>query len=316
VITFDHIISVIYAQKELNFIPGDEYVYSNSNYNLLVQILEKITGEQFDIWTREHIFKPLGMSDTHFHINHQRLVPRKVDSYTRGPVGYLNIDNNLCAVGSSSLFTTIDDLSKWMINFGSQEIGGPEVIKMMTTPSLLNNGEPNNYGFGLGIGAYKGLDLWQHSGGWAGFRTFVTYFPEKDFGLIVLSNDASFDPGGKTFELAELYLKDDLIEVDQVPGNQDTSDFDPAKVELSAYTGLFESEELHVAYTIELEDQALKIRHPRNFSFSLNPAKKDVFNVVGMGAEIKFERDEQGVLTGFRLSMMPRTRNILFLLSH
>jgi len=44
VLSFDHLISMIYRQKELNFIPGDEEVYSNSNYNLLVQILEVVTG--------------------------------------------------------------------------------------------------------------------------------------------------------------------------------------------------------------------------------------------------------------------------------
>lgn len=413
VISFDHILSVIYSQKELNFIPGAEYVYSNSNYNLLVQIMEKVTGDSFDQWTKTNIFKPLGMSNTHFHINHQRLVPGKVDSYMPGIAGtYVNIANNLCAVGSSSLFTTVEDLSKWLINLGTGIVGGQKLIKLMTKRSRLNNGNSVKYGFGIEVSKFKGMDLWSHTGGWAGFRTFMAYFPEKEFGVIQLANLGSVSPTAKAIEIIDLYYSeeaeknqpekdkpksdfdpflrseiepeifDDFVgayELEAQPGfvltftrkgdnyftqatgqqkfpiysssdstffllvieayvtfHRDSDGqvrqitlhqnghlkanrikvskevFDPDPEELLKYTGKFSSEELGTYYVLEVLDEVLTLSHSRGLKLKLNPVHKDSFRAMGTGGEFKFETNESGDVTGFRLSMMPRTRNLWF----
>lgn len=413
VISFDLILSLIYAQKELNFVPGEEYVYSNSNYSLLVQIHEKITGDKFDSWTRNNIFKPLGMKNSHFHLDYRRLVKNRVDSYA--PAGFnvfINIPNNLCGIGSSSLYTSVEDLSKWVINFGSPKVGGTEVIEMMTRGAKLNNGEPVNYGFGIATGDYKGQEKWSHSGGWAGFRTYLCYMPDLEFGVIVLSNHAAVNPTALSNRLIDLYYPDleDDAEVAEEDGNTEfdpfkeaefnsamfkalegsyeleaqpgfiitissegdkyysqatgqqrisifpSSDstffakvvkgyltfhkevdgsvdhitlhqnglhkgnrvkekpevFEPSPEELKLYTGDYKSEELSTVFSIKVPDENLLIDHVRHGQLYLKPLEKDKFQTIGMPGEIRYERDESGEITGFRLSMMPRTRNILF----
>ena len=68
-------------QRDLNFIPGDQYVYCNTGYMLMVNIIEKITGEKFPKWMKETIFEPLGMTNTYVEDNYDRIVSNNATSY-------------------------------------------------------------------------------------------------------------------------------------------------------------------------------------------------------------------------------------------
>ena len=158
VISFKHILKMVRRQKELNFEPGTAFLYSNTGYNLLAEIVEKITGDSFREWTDANIFKPLAMTNTHFHDDHEMIVKNRAYSYL--PVkddGFKNAVNNLTALGSSSLYSTVEDLSKWILNFDDAQIGGQAVIEQMHQRGVLNNGEQISYAFGLDIGEYRAL---------------------------------------------------------------------------------------------------------------------------------------------------------------
>src|SRR3546814_7958480 len=97
-----------FHQQDLNFKPGSEYSYSNTGYNLLARLVERVSGKSFREWTQEHIFSPLGMNHTHFHDEYSEVVPGKAYGYSRGGDGKHNaVANGLTALGSSSLFTSI-----------------------------------------------------------------------------------------------------------------------------------------------------------------------------------------------------------------
>lgn len=83
VITMDDIRELLEAQRELNFPPGSEHVYSNSGYTLLAMVVEAVAGHPFPDFCRERIFEPAGMSRTHFHLDHQEVVPGRAGSYAR-----------------------------------------------------------------------------------------------------------------------------------------------------------------------------------------------------------------------------------------
>ena len=78
----------------------------------------------------------------------------------------------------------------------------------MNFRGILNNGDTISYAMGQEIGNYKGLKIIAHGGADAGYRSFFVRFPDQRFSVNVLSNLASFDPGGMSFKIADIYLKD------------------------------------------------------------------------------------------------------------
>lgn len=108
VITKEHILKMVRHQKELNFDPGAENLYSNTGYTLLAVIVERVSGQSFRDYTDANIFKPLGMTNTHFHDDHERIVKNRAYSYSpAGPGGgFKAAPLNYANVGATSLFTT------------------------------------------------------------------------------------------------------------------------------------------------------------------------------------------------------------------
>ena len=118
VITKDHIMKMVRHQRELNFDPGAEELYSNTGYTLMAVIVERVSGQSFREFTETNIFKPLGMTNTHFHDDHERIVKNRAYSYaSTGPSGGFKLAPLKYAnVGATSLFTTAVDLSRWVMN--------------------------------------------------------------------------------------------------------------------------------------------------------------------------------------------------------
>ena len=114
----------------------------------------------------------------------------------------------LTAYGSSSLFTTVEDLSKWVINFDKQIASKNPVYTRMLEDGVLNNGDKVGYGYGLGFGVEGELKTVSHTGGWAGYRTVIMNFPEEKFSCIILSNAADFNSYGSSLDVAKLFLKE------------------------------------------------------------------------------------------------------------
>jgi CubicO group peptidase (beta-lactamase class C family) len=211
VISFEQILTMAYNQRTLNFVPGAEYTYSNTGYNLLAELVKRVTGQSFTEWTDEHLFRPLGMTSSRFRDDHTRLTPNRAFGYARTPTGgYSAVTNNLTALASSSLFSTADDLAKWVMNFDDPKVGGPAAMALMRTRGRLNDGTTIPYAFGVSHGEYRGQPTVSHSGGWASFATFVVHFPEKRFGVIVLSNGGGINPTRAAYNLADIFLDKEM----------------------------------------------------------------------------------------------------------
>lgn len=234
VITSEHILKMVRNQKDLNFEPGEQYLYCNTGFTLLAEIVARIAGTSFREWTEKNIFDPLGMSNTQFYDDHERIVKNRAYSYM--PVrndGYKKRRLNYANVGATSLFTTAEDLAKWVLNFEDGHVGGPDMIEQMHEQGILNNGKTISYAFGLVIGEYKGLKTVSHSGGDAGYRSHIVRFPEQDFAVVVLSNLGSFNTSGKAREVADVYLSEEIKKkqkkakrVEEKPYEPDTSFYD------------------------------------------------------------------------------------------
>jgi CubicO group peptidase (beta-lactamase class C family) len=148
VITKEHILKIVRHQKELNFDPGEEHVYSNTGYTLLAVIVERVSGKSFREYTEANIFKPLGMTSTHFHDDHEMIVKNRAYSYA--PVkdaGFKLAALNYANVGATSLFTTAEDLVRWVLNFEDKKVGGAAVIEQRINGFRLSAGRVRNLRF-------------------------------------------------------------------------------------------------------------------------------------------------------------------------
>jgi len=204
------IIDLITRQRELNFRPGHEQLYSNSGYFLLSSIVQMVSGMPLSQFAAENVFKPLGMKDTHFHDDLSLIVKNRVIGYYTKPDSSYGIHMSfLRAVGDGGVFTTVGDLARWDMNFYDNRLpGGEALIEQMTRPGTLNNGTPTTYAYGLFTGSYKGLRTLSHSGGWTGYKAQIVRFPDQRFSVICLANFASADPTRMALKVADLFLAD------------------------------------------------------------------------------------------------------------
>ena len=318
VISFKHILKMARHQKALNFEPGEAYLYSNTGYNLLAEIVERVTGDSFTEWTDTNIFKPLAMTNSHFHDDHQMILKNRAYSYQSVENGgFKHAVNNTTALGSSSLYSTVEDLAKWMLNFDDTRIGEQAVIDQMHQRGVLNNGEQISYALGLSIGEYRGLKTVGHSGSWRGFRSHLMRFPEQRFGVVILCNLDTFNPLSLSEKVADIYLADVLASVEEASEPEkaapaeDTKSEPPTPEQLTEFEGDYYTEELDTTYSIRVHGNQLIAQHIRHDDILLTYTDGHFLGNAWFFPNIHFTRDDTGRVTGFKLTG-GRVRNLSF----
>ncbi|EAY30410.1 beta-lactamase [Microscilla marina ATCC 23134] len=206
VVTKAHIMTLLKHQKKLNFEPGSQFSYCNTGYTLLAEIVARVSGQSFADFTQANIFKPLGMKNSLFYDDHEKIVKNRAYSYHRHHKGFKKSVLNFATVGATSLFTTANDLSLWAMNFEQLKIGSKAIFEQMQTTMKLPNGRKTGVGLGQFVGHYKGVKVVYHSGSDAGYRLYLVRFPAHNFAALVLSNVASFQRT-LVFRIADIYLK-------------------------------------------------------------------------------------------------------------
>src|SRR3569833_693513 len=205
---WEDIMRMVKKQHDLDFVPGSQYQYSNTGYNLLAAIVEKITGKTLANWLDENLFKPLGMNSTQVLVDYSKVVKHLADSYYLDGGVYHRSNYELTGFGSSSMFTSVEDLSKLVIRFqkGLDE-KDPVFLRMIETGKL-NNGINNGYAYGLGISNANGVKNISHTGSWASYATVISTYPDEKLSIILLSNAGGFDSFGSANTVAKLFLKE------------------------------------------------------------------------------------------------------------
>src|SRR6185503_2218933 len=140
VITQEQIIKILSKQQALNFKPGDRYMYSNSGFTLLAEIVKAASGKSLRRFTDSVIFKPLGMTATHIHDDYTEIEKGRSYSYDRkDSAHYTNSILSYSVAGATSLFSNIEDLAKWEMNFYQYKVGTRQDIETLTTKGRLND---------------------------------------------------------------------------------------------------------------------------------------------------------------------------------
>jgi hypothetical protein len=203
-------------------------------------------------------------------------------------------------VGATSLFTTVEDLTKWAHNFEDPRVGGKAVIEQMYEKAILNNGEKLEYAFGLVIRDHKGLKTVSHSGGDAGFRSHIVMFPDQKLSVSVLSNLGSFNPSGMALKVADIYLAD-LVGADE----QEDKERIQVKVDPAIY------DRYEGKYTLD-NGMVIKIARKKDklmgeavgqAKFELFPESETKYFLKIVDAQITFHPEKEGKTDSFTLSM-------------
>jgi CubicO group peptidase (beta-lactamase class C family) len=198
-----------------NFEPGTRYLYSNSGFVLLAQIVYRVSGMPLSRFAAERIFVPLGMRDTRFQDDHTLVIPHRATAYMpRGDHWAIRMSEFDDMAGAGGLHTSVEDFQKWMRNYDSATVGGREIVAAMTTPTKLKNdslaGTPPEswYGLGIGVGTYRGLPVNSHTGVWGGYRAAFLRFPDNNFAVATFCNFTTAGPDTLAQHVAAVWLGD------------------------------------------------------------------------------------------------------------
>jgi len=288
VITQDHIIKILSKQQALNFKPGDQYSYSNSGFTMLAEIVKAVSGQTLRQFTDSAIFKPLGMTSTHIHDDYTEIEKNRSYSYNRkDSTHFTNAVLSYSVAGATSLFTNINDMSKWIMNFYDHKVGDQEDINMLTQKGKLNSGKELSYALGIGNDTWRGWRQYSHGGADAGYRTYVAVFPDLKMGFMVFSNLGDFDPGGKVYEMADLFIKDTASKKEAVKKEQRDSAAAILKdtMSIKKFTGNYIGED-GVPFSFDIRNRQLHY-HIYDESNFLIKEKNDTFSIP-QSPEVKF----------------------------
>ncbi|MHB1327174.1 MAG: serine hydrolase domain-containing protein, partial [Gemmatimonadales bacterium] len=139
----DEVIKVLNRQPTLQNVPGAEFNYNNSAFSLATIVVERVTGRPFSEWMRDEVFLPLGMTKTWVRATPGQIIPNRTVGYQAGDYGFREVRDLHGSAGAGGIYTTPGDIAKWMHNFKTGTLGGPAVIKEMTTSFVLNSGTPS-----------------------------------------------------------------------------------------------------------------------------------------------------------------------------
>jgi CubicO group peptidase (beta-lactamase class C family) len=205
--TVEEIVELVGRMKELNFKPGDEYLYCNTGYTLLGVVVARVSGKSFDAFCQERLFKPLGMTHTQWRDDFREIVPDRATAYGRRPDGAFFTNMSFTnVVGNGGLLTTVADLLVWNENLDDPRVGGKALVEQLETRGRLNDGFELEYAQGLVVTAYKGLREVSHGGSTAGYQTFLARYPSERLSVAVLSNVTGSGPANLAHQVADIYL--------------------------------------------------------------------------------------------------------------
>ena len=217
VYTHAHVLDIVARQRSLNFTPGTKWSYSNTGYNLAAIIVSRVSGMSFADFTRQRIFEPLGMTRTSWRDDYGRIVKNRAMSYSVDGNGYRTVMPFENVHGNGGLLTTVGDLLKWNQNFVAPTVGDRGFVAEQERAGRFNDGRAHGYALGLQVGTYKGLREVSHGGATAGYRAYLSHYPEAKTAVALLCNAASVVPETYANAVADVVLSGRLKETTLAP---------------------------------------------------------------------------------------------------
>jgi len=186
----EEILALIATGKPIHA-AGELYRYSNSNYFLLGEIIQRASGKPLRDFAREALFEPLGMKDTQYSDDASRDVPRRAVGYgVQSRRVYGAVKSRYSLVGVGGLLTTINDLGKWTRLFDDPNAisASPNLGARLMERGITTDGKATDYAAGLMRERIQEVDIAHHNGFFPGYVATFTWVPERRMGLFALCN--------------------------------------------------------------------------------------------------------------------------------
>ena len=295
VITTDDVYRYLCKQTSLNFEPGSEFMYSNSGYILLAKIIEIVTQQSFGSWMKDHVFTPLNMTQTFVNEANDNSNRNIATPYFMiDKQHYVLAENSSQDIGASNIYSSATDLSKWMQNFHKPSLNWKKAFSLLQTIDLLNNGDKNNYAFGVFIDDFKENKRIQHTGGVPGYLSFAMCYPEEELTIVLLTNFVSHETTVKNIKLTELFLKN---EEDQSANKKQK----PKKAilikpkHLQSYVGDYWNNKDNYSRKISFKNDTLWYTRANGSESPLIPFEEDKFQLENLNTivTVEFQNDDQ-----------------------
>ena len=274
----DYAAEAIFRQKSLNFTPGTNYLYSNSNYVLLALVVRRVSGQSLEAFTEANLFRPVGMTHTGWRTDFTRIVPHRAQAYGKAGDGSWHLDMPFeNVIGHAGLLTTVGDLMRWNEALTSPPDAFKPWVPMMTYSDAIQWGSPVGYALGLAIGPINGDKAISHTGSTAGYRAFLGRFPDQKLSIATLCNSATVDNGLQSAGLEEVFSPSARAQPIPPPKSETTSEWQPSAEDLAGLSGRFQSDEAGVTLEVKPIAGTMTLVSPSGRTIALRPLTRDHF---------------------------------------
>jgi len=211
-------------QQEENFEPGEQFMYNNGGYRMLSKVLERVLGVSLAQGLRERLFEPLSMHDTFLWCTDlDPLLGSATSHIAKAEGGFSKGIFPSVILGEGGIASTLDDMQRWLSHLITPRIWPQALSQEMMTPTELNNGYVNPYGFGLIRETWRGVRIFHHAGGVVGGTCQMLAAPEHSVQIVVMSNRSDVTAAEIAQQLLIVMLEDEL-EPPEAPVSPQNSD--------------------------------------------------------------------------------------------
>ena len=201
---------VDYIKDEpLNFKPGSNYRYSNSNFYLLGYIIETVTGKTFEKYLQENVLDKADLKNT-FYIHPEKNIPDMPQGYSKfdGKIEKATLQEVTIMYSAGALISNADDIYKWHKALYNQQLVKKETLEKATTPFKFDDGTFSQYAYGWFVKNIDGTQTIEHSGSTDGFQSDEIYLPTENVFIVALYNcyEADMDWQILTNDIARLAI--------------------------------------------------------------------------------------------------------------
>ncbi|MDJ0837526.1 MAG: serine hydrolase [Acidobacteriota bacterium] len=276
-----------WSKLPLEFKPGTRWNYSNSAYYLAGVIIEKVSGQPYDAFVEEHIFKKLGMKRSYYGRTEQ-IVPNRARGYSWNEGRWVNSAyvSMTQPYAAGSILSTVEDLATWSENLPG--LLKPESIEDMFTARKLPDGSNTMYGLGWVVREFRGAECHMHDGGINGFNTVIMRIPEKELLVVVLANLDGGRPDSSVFgqKLAAVTMGAELPEHVKKEMSAD---------QLERYVGMYHPDTGGVR-AVGLMNGELYTQRDGGNMYALHPAVNGDFFWPGLTDYVRFNRKDGKII--------------------
>lgn len=285
-------------KPEADFQPNEKYEYSNTGYALLGYIIEKVSGQSFGDYLKAKIFKPLDMKNTF--VYRSRFQPQVVENYAKGFIendfGFIISPDALGKsylsyyldgiVGDGMVNSTTEDLLKWDRSLYTDKLVNEKDKAIIFQGTKLNDGKSTDYGFGWQVGTSKNNDkIVAHSGGWAGYSTYIERNLTQDKTIILLQNIGTSKTDFSLPTVRKILNNEKIIITKAQKKTYSPEDLDK-------FSGIYSSEKFPLKISITKENNVLFAQAEGQGKFATESFENNLFVYDEAGIKLTFNAEK------------------------